>query len=130
MMDDAPAHGGITRRQAVAGAAALGLTGALAGAHAQTAAPTARGSVFEDTDGSFCRGPGSKGMPDVLVSNGRDVVGQRRVSGLISATRYRITTVLLGPASALIYSQRITLILHWTPAAVALVRLSRDPSSR
>jgi len=73
MTDDAPAHGGITRRQAVAGAAALGLTGALAGAHAQTAAPTARGSVFEDTDGSFRRGPGSKGVSDVLVSNGRDV---------------------------------------------------------
>ncbi len=73
MMDDALAHSGITRRQAVAGAAALGLTGVLAGAHAQTAAPTARGSVFEDTDGSFRRGPGSKGVPDVLVSNGRDV---------------------------------------------------------
>ena len=77
MTDDAPASVGITRRQAVTGAAALGLSlglpGALAGAHAQTAAATARGTVFEDTDGSFRRTPGSKGVPDVLVSNGRDV---------------------------------------------------------
>jgi len=72
-MDDALAHVGITRRQAVTGAVAHGLTGALAGAHAQTAALTARGSVFEDTDGSLRRGPGSKGVPNVLVSNGRDI---------------------------------------------------------
>ncbi len=29
--------------------------------------------MFEDTDGSFRRGPGSKGVPGVLVANGHNV---------------------------------------------------------
>jgi hypothetical protein len=38
------------------------------------ASETAHGVVFEDTDGSFRRQAGSKGVADVMVSNGRDVV--------------------------------------------------------
>jgi len=64
-----------TRRQAITGAAGLVLAGAAYGADAQAAPGTmAHGSVFEDADGSGRRGPGSSGIPGVMVSNGRDVV--------------------------------------------------------
>ena len=71
---------GLTRRMAVAGATAASLVGGRA--FAQAAPPeapppappvTARGTVFEDTDGSGRRDDTSKGIPDVMVSNGRDV---------------------------------------------------------
>lgn len=63
----------ITRRGAMAGAAGLAL--ATSAAQAQSTGPvTAKGVVFEDTDGSFKRTPASKGLPGVMVSNGRDVV--------------------------------------------------------
>ena len=73
----------LSRRQAITAGAVAGLAG-IAGsafaqpAFAQPAAPqaavTARGTVFQDTDGSFLRGPASHGVPGVMVSNGHDVV--------------------------------------------------------
>jgi len=55
---------------------ALSLSFALAG--------TARGVVFHDVDGDGVRDPGEPGLPDVGVSNGRDIVRTNR-SG-----RYRL----------------------------------------
>jgi hypothetical protein len=63
----------LTRRQAMAAGAAAGLAGIAGPAFAQAPA-TARGTVFEDTDGSFRRGPASRGIQGVLVSNGHEVV--------------------------------------------------------
>jgi hypothetical protein len=61
-----------SRRQVIAtGASALALS-SVAGFAPPLA--VARGSVFADEDGSGVRRPGSRGLPDVLVSNGRDVV--------------------------------------------------------
>ncbi len=75
---------GLTRREAIG--VATGLAVAASG-RAQAAAPagtpptdapssavTANGTVFENTDGSFRPTAASRGVPDVLVSNGRDVV--------------------------------------------------------
>ena len=62
----------MTRRQALAGAAGLALASAASAAAAEPSV-TAKGMVFEDIDGSFRRGSGSAGVPDVMVSNGRDV---------------------------------------------------------
>ncbi len=69
--NDSPDGEGLTRRQAIAGGAGLALAAGLP-AHAQTgaAAATARGTVFEDADGNGQR----RGLPGVMVSNGRDVV--------------------------------------------------------
>ncbi len=69
MNDPTPATPGATRRQIIAGTAGLALAAtARSTAHAQTqAGVTARGRVFEDTDAR-------PGIPDVMVSNGRDVV--------------------------------------------------------
>jgi len=68
----------VTRREVLAGTTALALTGITTAAHAQTSQPmapvTAKGAVFEDADRSGKRGPSSRGIPDVMVSNGRDVV--------------------------------------------------------
>ena len=66
---------GVTRREVLLGAAGgvaaamtpAGSTGALA------QAATVAGVVFEDRSGSGKRGPDDPGVPDVLVSNGRDV---------------------------------------------------------
>jgi hypothetical protein len=68
---------GITRRQTLIGAATLGM--AVVASRASTAATAAdagaaSGIVFEDSDGSGRRGPASRGIAGVLVSNGRDVV--------------------------------------------------------
>ena len=60
MRDDDPHRLAITRRQALVGAVGLSLAGAAAGARAQDAAETARGTVFEDKDGSGQRGPGAR----------------------------------------------------------------------
>ena len=61
-----------SRRQVIAtGASALALS-SVAGFAPPLA--VARGSVFADDDGSGVRRPGSRGLPGVLVSNGRDVV--------------------------------------------------------
>ena len=70
---------GVTRRQAMAGAAGLALAGAAQRTAAQPAVQsgantTAHGTVFADTDGSGRRAAGSAGLPGVMVSNGRDVV--------------------------------------------------------
>ena len=63
----------MTRREALVGAAALGLT--LAGGSVLAAEPTqARGIVFEDRDGSGKPGPSNPGIEGVMVSNGQDVV--------------------------------------------------------
>jgi hypothetical protein len=75
-------HAKITRRMAMAGVAAASLVGRSAEAQtattpapgAATAAVTAQGTVFEDSDGSGHRQAGSQGIPNVMVSNGRDVV--------------------------------------------------------
>jgi hypothetical protein len=45
-----------------------------AGTHAASQDVTARGTVFEDKDGSGQRGPGAQGIANIMVSNGRDVV--------------------------------------------------------
>jgi 3',5'-cyclic AMP phosphodiesterase CpdA len=62
----------LTRRMAMAGAAAASLVGTAA--FAQGAAQTAHGTVFDDADASGRRGDASRGIADVMVSNGRDVV--------------------------------------------------------
>ncbi|MGI3899803.1 MAG: calcineurin-like phosphoesterase C-terminal domain-containing protein [Janthinobacterium lividum] len=75
-MTDPTLPSGITRRQTFAVAAGLALTLG-EGADAALAAPaaeTATGTVFEDVDGNGRRGAASRGLPGVLVSNGRDVV--------------------------------------------------------
>ena len=72
----------LTRRMALAGIAAASIAspGAEADGTTASATPTAeatetaRGTVFEDSDGSGQRRPGSQGVPNVMVSNGRDVV--------------------------------------------------------
>ncbi|MBY0297744.1 MAG: calcineurin-like phosphoesterase family protein [Methylobacterium sp.] len=66
----------LTRRETVAGAAALALLPQAAGG--QGGAPgmgagQVTGIVYEDRGGLGRRGPGDPGIPDVLVSNGRDV---------------------------------------------------------
>jgi hypothetical protein len=63
----------ISRREALAGAATLALSAATTAARAQSA-ETARGVVFEDGDGSGKRSASSRGLPNIMVSNGRDVV--------------------------------------------------------
>ncbi|QRE77532.1 calcineurin-like phosphoesterase C-terminal domain-containing protein [Methylobacterium aquaticum] len=67
----------LTRRETVAGAAALALAplAALA-ARAQTAPPGGQvtGLVYEDRGAKGRRGQDDPGLPDVLVSNGREVV--------------------------------------------------------
>lgn len=63
----------LTRRDALVGAAALGLS--LSGGQVFAAEATqAQGTVFEDKDGSGKPGPANPGVADVLVSNGLDVV--------------------------------------------------------
>jgi hypothetical protein len=62
----------LTRRMAMAGAAAASLVGTAA--FAQGAAQTAHGTVFDDADASGRRSDASRGIADVMVSNGRDVV--------------------------------------------------------
>lgn len=66
----------VTRRQVMAGAAGLALASAARQAADAQPTPdtTARGVVFEDTDGSGRRGPGNAGLAGIMVSNGRDVV--------------------------------------------------------
>jgi len=70
----------LTRRMALAGIAAASIAGSRAEADSTTAAPpatgtvTAQGTVFEDSDGSGHRQTNSQGVPNVMVSNGRDVV--------------------------------------------------------
>jgi hypothetical protein len=49
---------------------ALSLAAGLAPAQTQTA----RGVVFEDTDGDGVRDAGERGLPDVRISNGREIV--------------------------------------------------------
>ena len=63
----------LTRRQAIAAATAAGLLAATAPAAAQTAA-IARGTVFDDADGTARRTPASRGLAGVMVSNGCEVV--------------------------------------------------------
>ncbi|MCW3475586.1 calcineurin-like phosphoesterase C-terminal domain-containing protein [Limobrevibacterium gyesilva] len=66
---------GITRRDVMAGAAASGVVLAAGAAQAQgRAVRPAQGMVFEDADGSRRRNAASRGVPGVMVSNGRDVV--------------------------------------------------------
>jgi methionine-rich copper-binding protein CopC len=74
-MTDERASAGVTRRDVLLGAAG-GVAAAMApagsiGALAQAAAVA--GVVFEDRSGSGRRGTDDPGVPDVLVSNGRDV---------------------------------------------------------
>jgi len=64
-------NAGITRRLVLAGAGALPLAAAFA---AEPASRLARGSVFEDLDGSTLRPANAPGIAGVMVSNGRDVV--------------------------------------------------------
>jgi C terminal of Calcineurin-like phosphoesterase len=67
---------GFTRRQTLIGAAALGVAVVASRDGASAAEPgaaTASGVVFEDSDGSGRRGPSSRGLARVLVSNGREV---------------------------------------------------------
>ncbi len=62
----------ITRRTVLGTGAAFALIAP--GLHAQpAAAATAKGTVFEDTDGTGKPGPTNKGVPGVMVSNGLDV---------------------------------------------------------
>ena len=70
-MTDSP----ITRRTMLAATAALAFAPAAANAQgtAATAPETARGTVFEDADGSFRRTAASTGIAGVMVSNGSDV---------------------------------------------------------
>jgi hypothetical protein len=67
----------LTRRMALAGIAAASIAGSRAEADSATAPAidkvTAHGTVFEDSDGSGRRQAGSQGVPNVMVSNGRDV---------------------------------------------------------
>jgi hypothetical protein len=72
-MTDTPHPFMITRRDALIGAAAASLTLGAGAAQAQQSGTTAKGTVFEDAGGDARRGPNSRGIPGVLVSNGRDV---------------------------------------------------------
>jgi hypothetical protein len=73
----------LTRRMALTGMAAASLVGRRAEAQPTSAAPaagaaaptavTAQGTVFEDAYGSGRRLADSRGVPGVMVSNGRDV---------------------------------------------------------
>jgi hypothetical protein len=69
---------GLTRRMALAGIAAASIAASRAEADSTTppaaGTVTAQGSVFEDADGSGRRQASSAGVPNVMVSNGRDVV--------------------------------------------------------
>ncbi|SFV08106.1 Calcineurin-like phosphoesterase [Methylobacterium sp. 174MFSha1.1] len=71
-------HHTLTRRTTLAGATALAL--APLAARAQGAPGTSQGAgqvtgvVYEDRGGRGRRGPDDPGLPDVLVSNGREVV--------------------------------------------------------
>jgi hypothetical protein len=73
---------GLSRRDLLKSAALGGVGVVLAGSDASAAAPidvprppsTVTGIVFEDRDGSGQRQADSPGVPNVLVSNGRDVV--------------------------------------------------------
>ena len=66
---------GVTRRDVLLGAAGAAAAAAMPAsatrAFAQTA--TVSGIVFEDRGGAGLRGPDDPGVPNVLVSNGRDV---------------------------------------------------------
>ena len=83
-MSDSPSLTRFTRRQTLAAAAglAVALTDRAVAADTPVPSPTAslgdaqtaRGTVFEDVDGSGRRAPGSPGLAGVMVSNGRDVV--------------------------------------------------------
>ncbi|ACL58265.1 calcineurin-like phosphoesterase C-terminal domain-containing protein [Methylobacterium nodulans] len=67
----------LTRRETVAGAAALALAPRAAGAQGgpvQVTGMQVTGVVYEDRSGRGRRGPDDAGLPDVLVSNGREVV--------------------------------------------------------
>jgi len=68
----------LTRRMALAGMAAASIVGRRAEADSTPAAVpsavTAQGTVFEDSDGTGRRQENSQGVPNVMVSNGRDVV--------------------------------------------------------
>ncbi len=63
----------LTRRETLVGATALGLTLVVKPVFAAEAAQ-ARGTVFEDRDGSGKPGPSNPGIEGVMVSNGQDVV--------------------------------------------------------
>jgi hypothetical protein len=73
MQSGATRQVGLTRRQVMtaAGASALTLTTSTGQAAPERAAS---GSVFEDLEGTGKRGPASRGIAGVMVSNGRDVV--------------------------------------------------------
>ena len=71
MEGDAPPRVGPTRRQVMATAGALALTGGTALAELPE---VGSGCVFEDLDGTGRRGRTSRGIAGVMVSNGRDVV--------------------------------------------------------
>lgn len=60
-----------SRRQVLAGAGASAL--ALSASAMSSRAVTARGVVYEDGRGAGPRRPGDRGIPGVMVSNGRDV---------------------------------------------------------
>jgi hypothetical protein len=68
----------LTRRMALAGMAAASIAGRRAEADntpaATPGAVTAQGTVFDDSDGTGRRQANSQGIPNVMVSNGRDVV--------------------------------------------------------
>ncbi|MBV9653539.1 MAG: calcineurin-like phosphoesterase C-terminal domain-containing protein [Acetobacteraceae bacterium] len=69
----------LTRREVMAvSAAAIGIASVASAQtgpnEVQEAGPVASGTVFEDTDGSGQHSPASKGLPGIMVSNGRDVV--------------------------------------------------------
>ncbi|WP_018261665.1 calcineurin-like phosphoesterase C-terminal domain-containing protein [Methylobacterium sp. WSM2598] len=64
----------LTRRETVAGAAALALAPRGAGAQGAEVGAEVTGVVYEDRAGRGRRGPDDPGLPDVLVSNGREVV--------------------------------------------------------
>lgn len=63
----------ITRRETLAAASAAGLSLALGRAGVAASSVMARGTVFEDTHGTGERRPDSRGIPNVMVSNGEDV---------------------------------------------------------
>src|SRR5215472_14593008 len=64
---------GLTRRQVMAAASASALT-LTTGTGQAAPEHVASGSVFEDLEGTGKRGPASRGIAGVMVSNGRDVV--------------------------------------------------------
>jgi 3',5'-cyclic AMP phosphodiesterase CpdA len=63
-----------TRREVVAGGAALAAAGAALGPAPASAASQVSGTVFEDRGGTGRRQRADPGIPGVLVSNGREVV--------------------------------------------------------